>query len=433
MDLRKCLLTNNDCYKEGRKIIPVGIVVHSTGANNKTLKRYVQPDDGIIGKNKYNNDWNRPGTGKCVHAFIGCTDKGTVAAYQTLPWDFRSWGCGSGKNGSYNNSHIQFEICEDALKDETYFKEAFMCAAQLCAYLCKEYGILPIKIVSHHEAYLEGFASGHADCDHWLEKFGKNMDWFRNQVAELLDKPIEGNSEDKATNTTNDAIAWQFLADKGLNDYAIAGIMGNIRNESNFNPRNLQNSFEKKLGFTDDSYTEAVDNESYTNFVHDSAGYGLCQWTFWSRKEKLLSYARIKGKSIGDLMMQLEFMFMEISSNKLLMLELSEADSVRTASDLILLNYEKPAKKDEESVKVARAKNSQAYFDMYARQVPGFTPYKVKVQVDALNIRKKPGVIYEKVGTIRDHGVYTIVDESGVWGKLKSGAGWISLAYTKKL
>lgn len=429
MDLRKCFLTQNDCYKEARTIKPVGIVVHSTGANNKTLKRYVQPDDGILGVNKYKNDWNHPGINKCVNAFIGCNSLGTVSVYQTLPWTMRPWGCGSGINGSYNNSHIQFEICEDALNDETYFKEAFKAAAELCAYLCKEYSILPIHIVSHHEAYEKGYASGHADCDHWLKKFGKNMDWFREQVNAILEGTKSYNNSEK----TNDAIAWDFLEEKGFNDYAIAGIMGNIKAESNFNPKNLQNSFEKKLGLNDATYTDAVDAGRYADFVHDSAGYGLCQWTYWSRKEKLLSYARIKGKSIGDLMMQLEFMFMEISSNKPLMLELSKADSVRTASDLILLNYEKPAKKDEESVKVARAKNAQTYFDMYARQVAGFQPYKVKVTVDALNIRKKAGVIYEKVGTIKDHGVYTIVEESGVWGKLKSGAGWICLSYTKKV
>ncbi len=182
----RCWLTENDCYKAGKTIKPTGIVVHSTGAINPTLRRYVQPDDGIIGANDYNNHWNQGGISKCVHAFIGKDKKGDVRIYQTLPWTMRCWGCGSGSKGSYNNSHIQFEICEDALIDEKYFTKAFEQAINLCAYLCEAYDIPVEEIVSHREANSRGFASNHADCDHWLAKFGKNMDWFRSQVQAKL-------------------------------------------------------------------------------------------------------------------------------------------------------------------------------------------------------------------------------------------------------
>lgn len=60
------------------------------------------------------------------------------------------------------------------------------------------------------------------------------------------------------------------------------------------------------------------------------------------------------------------------------------------------------------------------------------TAYTVKVTADALNVRKGPGTSYAKTGCIRDHGTYTIVEEKGGWGRLKSGLGWISLAYTSK-
>jgi hypothetical protein len=62
-----------------------------------------------------------------------------------------------------------------------------------------------------------------------------------------------------------------------------------------------------------------------------------------------------------------------------------------------------------------------------------FTAYRVKVTANALNIRKGAGTNYAVTGCIKDKGVYTIVAESNGWGKLKSGAGWISLAYTKKV
>ena len=58
MNLNKLILTENACYKAGRKITVKGIMVHSTGANNPMLKRYVGPDDGKLGKNRYNNHWN---------------------------------------------------------------------------------------------------------------------------------------------------------------------------------------------------------------------------------------------------------------------------------------------------------------------------------------------------------------------------------------
>lgn len=210
MKIYKCLLTNNDCYKKAKKMKPKGIVVHSTGANNPNLKRYVQPDDGILGDNKYNNDWNKPGISKCVNAFIGKDKNGDVKCYQTLPFDYAPWGVGSGKKGSYNSTHIQFEICEDNLKNEDYFNKAFDVAAELCTYLCKEYNLSVNTIVSHKEAHKNGYGSNHGDCDHWLKKFGKDMDWFRNLVQskmskqETEQKPAPTTSKPKPTTTTTD-------------------------------------------------------------------------------------------------------------------------------------------------------------------------------------------------------------------------------------
>lgn len=178
--------TENPCYKAGKRITPTGIVVHSTGASNPNVKRYVGPDDGILGRNRYNNHWNKPDATKCVHAFIGKVDDGSVRIYQTLPWDYRCWGVGSGKKGSYNNSHIQFEICEDDKTDEAYYREAFTHAARLCAYLCKRYGIKTENIVGHYEAHAAGYASNHGDPRNWQRKFGGSMDVFRAEVEALL-------------------------------------------------------------------------------------------------------------------------------------------------------------------------------------------------------------------------------------------------------
>ena len=81
---------------------------------------------------------------------------------------------------------------------------------------------------------------------------------------------------------------WRFLKGKLLSDCGAAGLMGNLYAESGLNPVNLQNTHERKLGLSDKEYTQQVDFGLYADFVHDGAGYGLAQWTFWSRKQNLL-------------------------------------------------------------------------------------------------------------------------------------------------
>ena len=185
MNLHKLIFTENACYKAGRKITVKGIMVHSTGANNPWLKRYVGPDDGLLGKNQYNNHWNthHPGGREvCVHGFIGKLADGTIATYQTLPWDHRGWHAG----GSANNTHIGFEICEDGLTDATYFAKVYKEAVELCVYLCKQYGLTEQDIICHSEGYRKGVASNHGDVMHWFPKHGKSMDTFRADVKNLL-------------------------------------------------------------------------------------------------------------------------------------------------------------------------------------------------------------------------------------------------------
>lgn len=182
MKLYKIIFEKNACYKAGKKIVPKGIMVHSTGANNPNLKRYIAPDDGLIGKNTLGNHWNRSGVSKCVHAFIGKQKDGSVATYQVLPWDHRGWHCG--KSG--NDTHISFEICEDNLKDATYFAKVYREAVELCAYLCKKYNLTEKDILCHSEGYKKGIASNHSDVMHWFPKHGKSMDTFRADVRALL-------------------------------------------------------------------------------------------------------------------------------------------------------------------------------------------------------------------------------------------------------
>ena len=164
-------------------------------------------------------------------------------------------------------------------------------------------------------------------------------------------------------------IIWNFLKEEGFNAYGVAGLMGNLDAESGLRSNNLQDTYSSKFGLSDIQYTQKVDNGTYTNFVKDEAGYGLAQWTYWSRKQNLLNYARAKNKSIGDLKMQLEFLCKELKeeyTNSVYNI-LKTATSLQQASDAVLMNFEKPL--NATSQKSKRAQMGQVYYNQFAKGV----------------------------------------------------------------
>jgi hypothetical protein len=188
------------------------------------------------------------------------------------------------------------------------------------------------------------------------------------------------------TGKNNEEKIWNYLKTKLTNEFGIAGIMGNIQAESGFVPNNLQNSFESKLGYTDESYMKAVDDGSYTNFVRDSAGWGLAQWTFWSLKQDFYDYVKSKGASIGDLEIQLEFLCKQLSEDyPAVWNACKNATNVKDASNAMLLKFERPADQSE-AVQNKRAGYGEAIYAKYATKTtaPATTDliYKVGDIVD---------------------------------------------------
>jgi hypothetical protein len=175
----------------------------------------------------------------------------------------------------------------------------------------------------------------------------------------------------------NKEIIWNYLFKQGLNVPAVFGLMGNIQAESALSPINLQDSYEKKLGYNDRTYTDAVDNGSYNNFSNDEAGYGLCQWTSSGRKAGLLQHAKSTGRSIGDIIMQLEYLMIELrGSYKYVLNDIQVATTIRDASDIVLTRFERP--RDQSiNVKVARAAIGEALYAEYKKNggVNIFNPY----------------------------------------------------------
>lgn len=348
MDIIRAYAVKNLCYIRARKMVPKGIVVHSTGANNPNLKRYVDCE-AEVGKNTSGNHWNTatPENHKvCVHAFIGYDKNKQVRVAEILPLDICCWGVGNGSKGSFNYDppHIQFEICEDGLNDERYYRKAFSLAAEYCAYLCKQFGLSEQQIVSHKEAHTLGYGCNHGDPEHWMKNFGENMDDFRSRVADLLRADVEN------TSITVDRI------------------------------------------HVGDLVSIADDAVYYT------------------------------GKSIPDWVKRQHWYVSEISDN-----------------DRVIINENQDytnAINSPVSRKYLSVVTSKAQVETPASK--NFNPYLVRITAKSLNIRKGAGTNAEKIGCITDHGVYTIVEEkqgcgASLWGKLKSGAGWISLDHAKKL
>lgn len=435
MRITESILTKNPCYTAGRKITVKGLMLHSVGCS--------QPSASVFVKN-----WNSPThNNSCVHAFIDGND-GTV--YQTLPWNHRGWHAG----GSANNTHIGVEMCEPACIKYTgganftcsdlataraVVKRTYDVAIELFAKLCVDYNLDPLAdgvIISHSEGYKRGVASGHADPEHLWKQLGLpyNMNTFREAVRAKIGVKTANTTDINPENAT-----WGILLSAIGNEYGVAGLMGNLYAESGLNPMNLQNSYNKKLNISDEDYTRLVDGGNYPDFVNDKAGYGLAQWTFYSRKQNLLNFSKQKGKSIGDLNLQLEFLLYELTTSyKGVLTTLKNATSVEQASTTVLTQFEKP-KDQSAAVQKKRAEYSQSFFDKYAQSISQTGAFKVHVPIADLNIRTGAGTDYPTTGKFTGIGVFTITEtksgkgaKSG-WGKLKSGAGWISLDYCNRI
>ena len=169
---------------------------------------------------------------------------------------------------------------------------------------------------------------------------------------------------------------YNFLKTQGFTDAGAVGTMANIKAESAGRPENLQNTYEKKLGMTDAEYVAAVDAGTYTNFVRDSAGFGLCQWTYWSRKQAMLEYIQKLGVSIADLEGQLLFMAHEMATSyKSLWNLLKTTTSIQEASDAVLTKYERPADMGA-TVKAKRAAYAKEFWDEFVEPAQDQTNVK---------------------------------------------------------
>lgn len=184
--MKEHFLTKNNAFLANQKRKVIGGFLHSTGANNPNLSRYI---DGF-GINKYGNHWNQPkpdGREICCHGFIGKDADGSVMAVQTLPFGIRGWHSGSGKKGNADAmGYVGCEICEDNLKDYSYFLETKNKALDFFEKVFKDNGLIPdaTNMICHSEGYTLGIASNHSDVMHWWKLHDYDMNKFRKELLE---------------------------------------------------------------------------------------------------------------------------------------------------------------------------------------------------------------------------------------------------------
>ena len=277
----------------------------------------------------------------------------------------RSW-CTSNRDN--DNRSITIEVASDTSEPYAVTDAAYSGLIKLLVDICKRNpGIRNLRW-KNDKSLIGQVDQQNMTVHRWFANKSCPGEYLFSRHGDIVDKVnqlLRVDAEETVYGVPNsDEVIWNFFKSKGLNDFAVAGILGNLDAESGLRSNNLQNGYETSLCHTDSSYTKAVDNGTYTNFIFDGAGYGLAQWTYYSRKRALLEYAQKSGKSVGDLGMQLEFLWSELQEYKSVVEILRRASSVLEASNAILLEYERPADHGT-SVQNKRARLGQSFYDKF--------------------------------------------------------------------
>lgn len=449
--LIKSILTLNPCYKAGRKIKPKGLMLHSVGCP--------QPSAQVFVKNWNKSSYDRA----CVHAFIDAND-GTV--YQTLPWDHRGWHGG----GSSNNTHIGVEMCEpacikytggatftcsDTATAKAAAKRTYESAVQLFAMLCRDFGLDPLAdgvILSHREGHARGIASNHGDPEHIWNQLGLpyTMTTFRNAVKSAMNNAGTSTQAPAGTKIMGDAVATsgqmrayiqarnkavpqsvldmcQIYLDEGRSE----GVRGDIA---------FAQSCLETGNFTFSGSAVTLDQNNFCGMGVTSNGmkgnsFATPQLGIRAQVQHLKAYASTEPLKNSKIDPRFNYV-------------------ARGCAEVVehLGQKENPAGKGWATGAGYGAKILKILDAIVKAKPDTVTPYKpsepvkptskgqlYKVTAAALNIRKGPGTGYGTAGTIRDRGTYTIEEikagpgsKSG-WGRLKSGAGWVSMDYMRKI
>lgn len=440
MNLVESIMTRNPCYIAGKKITVKGLMLHSVGCPQPRAQAFI-------------TSWNSPSYDRaCVHGFIDGND-GTV--YQTLPWDHRGWHAG----GSANNTHIGVEMCEPACikyvggtsfecsdlnQARAVSERTYKAAVGLFAMLCKKFNLDPMApgvIISHKEGCARGVASNHGDPEHLWKGLGLayTMDSFRKAVKEELSD--KGVTEVRALSFASmteaevvEAVGPLFTEDQKNTGVLACISLAQFILESGYGKselaQNANNCFGMKKSLSGNTWAGSTwDGVSiYTKATGEQKPDG----TYYTITADFRKYPSV-AKSVAD---HSAYLLGAKNGNKLRYEGLKGCTDYKKAAQLI-----KDGGYATSVTYVSKLCSIIEKWDLTrfnaTEETKAFEPYLVRVEITDLNIRKGPGTNYDVV-QVMPVGNFTIVDESNgkgatKWGKLKSGIGWISLDYVKKI
>lgn len=382
LNLIKLYQKQSSWYKGTTTGVPVGICFHDTGCNNNTLKRYVQPNDddanraemlAKIGTNYNKNDWNHKAVSAGVNAWIGLLADGSIATVQAGPWNYRPWGVGSGSNGSLNG-------------DKSDPKTPFWIQFEICEDDRK-------SKTYFEKAYNEAIGLSAYLCKTYgFDPHGTVS--YKGKTVPVITCHRESAALGLGSNHS-DVLDWFPLYGKSMDDVRndIAAAMGSVAEIKPEDPEKPVTPATPVDGI--------IKAGSLVSINQGAKYYSGATIPNWVAKLNWYVYSAPEGKD------RVVINESEDGKHKIM--------SPIHRSDLTVVGA------TTTTPATPNTGTSEA------------TSYRVKVLHSALNIRQGPGTNYSIVGVIRDRGVYTIVETKGTWGKLKSGKGWISLGWCKKL
>lgn len=411
MEIKQAICTASDCYKTGKTIEVKGGMLHSVGCP--------QPDPNVFQK-----IWNKSGANACVHAVVG--KEGVVL--QCLPWTRRGWHCGSGNNGSGNNSLVSLEMTEpatikyvsgsgwievgDGSNTKAHVLATYKHAVEFFAYIAKEFGFDPLNsncLMSHSEGHKKGIASNHGDVEHVWNSFGLTMNQFRADVKNAIAGcKVDFGGNVSVTNTSAQGIKELhgtltviYKGDDGLNVRTSPSFGNNVREV-------IHNGVYTVVGISTDEKWYKLKSGGFITTIPDYV-------TFKATAEQKKAtggtgYYRVR-KTWED-----------------------------TTSQIGAF------KNKDNAIDLCKQNSGYVVFDNNGNRIypeeSSNVPYSVNIKINNLRIRKGPGTTYDywkDQGKTRytGKGTFTIVKESdgpgaGKWGLLKYYAehsieGWISL------
>lgn len=421
-------MTKNPCYQSGRRITVKGMYLHSIGCACEKAQNII-------------NNENQSGAGAGVQAVIqhdGQVLQG-LPVYPDSKTAIRNWHCGSGKNGSGNNTHIGVEMTEPAtikytgganwveIGDGSNTKAVVLAnyrnAVEYFALRCKQFNLDPLKdgvVISHSEGHKRGLASNHGDVEHIWSRFGLTMDQFRRDVRAKMDGgtiSVTGTPEVTDTgkqkiNALAGTVAVRYDGDDGINIRTAPTFGDNVARVV------MQGATFTVNGISADEKWYKIDDGGKVRYITAVPDYVKFKATEAQKQQTAgTGYFRVRA-SWDD--------------------EKSQIGAF---------------KQKENAINLCRVNVGYCVYDpdgkkIYPAAAPAATiPYTVRVDIDDLRIRKGAGTTYDyhkENGKPKytGKGVFTIVAEgqgagATKWGLLKAytdnGDGWISLDYATKL